>query len=109
MVISVAFIGALRGFTRMGEDVEARLQAFSDARPLWASVPQELPLSSRRELTTSSTLSEETTTAGLGLEPRLPDPESGVLPLDDPAKVAIVAPLICAVAGAQGTKDPLEC
>ena len=24
--------------------------------------------------------------AGLGLEPRLPDPESGVLPLDDPAK-----------------------
>lgn len=25
--------------------------------------------------------------AGLGLEPRLPDPESGVLPLDDPAKV----------------------
>jgi hypothetical protein len=23
--------------------------------------------------------------AGLGLEPRLPDPESGVLPLDDPA------------------------
>src|SRR5436190_23799538 len=25
------------------------------------------------------------TAAGLGLEPRLPDPESGVLPLDDPA------------------------
>src|SRR5580765_6683015 len=24
--------------------------------------------------------------AGLGLEPRLPDPESGVLPLDDPAR-----------------------
>ena len=23
--------------------------------------------------------------AGLGFEPRLPDPESGVLPLDDPA------------------------
>jgi hypothetical protein len=27
-----------------------------------------------------------TVTAGQGLEPRLPDPESGVLPLDDPAK-----------------------
>src|SRR6185437_8268745 len=26
--------------------------------------------------------------AGQGLEPRLPDPESGVLPLDDPAKAS---------------------
>src|SRR3954454_22815117 len=32
--------------------------------------------------------------AGLGLEPRLPDPESGVLPLDDPARAAIVAPFL---------------
>lgn len=25
---------------------------------------------------------------GLGFEPRLPDPESGVLPLDDPGKLS---------------------
>lgn len=27
--------------------------------------------------------------AGLGFEPRLPGPEPGVLPLDDPAKIKI--------------------
>lgn len=32
--------------------------------------------------------------AGLGLEPRLPDPESGVLPLDDPAISSFLACLL---------------